>query len=315
MYLTLTKLELTTFSVLSAPPWPFTIVLQTVPILVRSKPHIYTHAINRSEAKTFTLLCYGQSETRLFFDPDSGLGEFDSLGGQNVSLQISVLRFVVILWVLISLETSVGIGNASFSGYCYAAASELTFGRLSPGVHEDWMNENDGLSNGIHWTWRPLDVRLIHSMHGCDIVYFTYCWHSYGLDHHLLIYVGDVLWTFPAPGCSQLICLIPLLNCCHLEPLLRCQLEQRWKASSLETNGVAYRSACRVSNNLINQSIWSINQDHYIEKLDGSEVFSGSVGWCSERGRPSDPAVTAYWPHHGRNAQASTTSFRAVQWQ
>ena len=46
----------------------------------------------------------------------------------------------------------------------------------------------------------------------------------------------------------------------------RC-LERKWKASSLETDRVAYRSTCRVSNNLINQS----RQDHYRQKLDGSD--------------------------------------------
>ena len=57
-----------------------------------------------------------------------------------VSLQISVLRFVVISWVLTSSETSVGIGNVSFSGYWRAAASELTLEKLPSGIHEDWMN-------------------------------------------------------------------------------------------------------------------------------------------------------------------------------
>ena len=47
----------------------------------------------------------------------------------------------------------------------------------------------------------------------------------------------------------------------------RRRLERKWKASSLETDRVAYRSACRVSNNLINQS----RQDHYRQKLDGSD--------------------------------------------
>ena len=47
----------------------------------------------------------------------------------------------------------------------------------------------------------------------------------------------------------------------------RRRLERKWKASSLETDRVTYRSACRVSNNLINQS----RQDHYRQKLDESD--------------------------------------------
>ena len=102
-----------------------------------------------------------------------------------VLLQISVLRFVVVSWVLTSSETSVGIGNVSLPGYWRAAASEVTFGRLSPGVHEVWMNEDDGRTVYTD----SLNMAAI----GC-----TYDSHYTQVRHCLFHISSTLLWARPS---------------------------------------------------------------------------------------------------------------------